>query len=295
MTPVGDFDIYLAVDWSGAKGAAHKGIAVAGAMPGEGAPVLISPPEGRYWSRRGVLAYLRSAMASGKRVLAGFDCSFSLPHMPGVGFFPGLGPGPEDAAGLWALIDGICEGAEDLYAGPFVDHADFRPYFRRVGEIGARFSPRLRLTESACAAQGLGRAVSSFHLIGANQVGLGSLAAMRFLHHLRAAEPQAAIWPYARVESARLVVLEIYTRLFLTAAGVPIVKIRERAALTRALAVLGSRAALGDEPFDDHASDALVSVAGLRAVVQGDNRDLWQPQGLDAELAKREGWTFGVR
>jgi hypothetical protein len=57
-------------------------------------------------------------------------------------------------------------------------------------------------------------------------------------------------------------------------------------------------AAFGSEPhaplvrYDDHATDAILSAAWLRAV--GHRADLWNPPGLTEELARTEGWTFGV-
>jgi hypothetical protein len=306
MMPVsGHFDLFVAIDWSGARGAAHKGLAVAAARPGNAAPQLIAPREGRYWSRAGVLDYLRAEAAQGQRLIAGIDCSFSLPHDVTGGFFPASASSPEDAAGLWALVEETCAGDEDFYAGKFVEPAAYGDYFMRVGAKGKHFSRALRLTESQCAVQGLGRAVPTFNLIGANQVGLASLAAMRMFHHLKQLAPETVIWPFANPDlgsaPARLVLIEIYTRLFLTLAGAPYRKIRERAELEAALSALGSGTPLvsdkqaGDDKLDDHATDALVSAAGIRALVQRGDPAIWQPRLLDSGLAQREGWTFGVR
>jgi hypothetical protein len=58
------------------------------------------------------------------------------------------------------------------------------------------------------------------------------------------------------------------------------------------LEALGSAPArLGFEP-DDHQTDALVTAAGMRALA-ADPR-AFAPAGLTAELARTEGWTFGV-
>lgn len=70
-------------------------------------------------------------------------------------------------------------------------------------------------------------------------------------------------------------------------------KLRDPAALDAALAVLGSAAHLPITRYDDHATDALLSAAWLRTVA-GDAA-LWAPPGLTAEVARSEGWTFGVR
>ena len=49
------FAAFVAIDWSGAKGRRHKGIAVAEAR-GDGAPRLVRP--GQVWSREEVLRWL---------------------------------------------------------------------------------------------------------------------------------------------------------------------------------------------------------------------------------------------
>jgi hypothetical protein len=49
------FESYVAIDWSGAKGRRHKGIAIAEAR-GVAAPRLVRP--GHVWSREEVLDWL---------------------------------------------------------------------------------------------------------------------------------------------------------------------------------------------------------------------------------------------
>jgi hypothetical protein len=88
-------------------------------------------------------------------------------------------------------------------------------------------------------------------------------------------------------------VVEIYTRIYLRRAGLPGTKLRSRAELNVALKALGSAPArLRFEP-DDHQTDALVTAAGMRALAASDPR-AFAPQGLTPELARTEGWTFGV-
>ena len=53
------FERFAAADWSGAKGARHKGIAVAICGVGEEAPMLVPPPGG-ICSRQAVLGWLRA-------------------------------------------------------------------------------------------------------------------------------------------------------------------------------------------------------------------------------------------
>jgi len=42
----------------------------------------------------------------------------------------------------------------------------------------------------------------------------------------------------------------------------------------------------------DHVGDALISAAGMRAIAAEPR--WWSPKGLTPELARTEGWTFGV-
>jgi hypothetical protein len=71
------------------------------------------------------------------------------------------------------------------------------------------------------------------------------------------------------------------------------VKLRSRSELNRALKGLGSPPArLRFEP-NDHQTDALVTAAGMRQLATTEPR-AFDPHGLTAEIARSEGWTFGV-
>ena len=88
-------------------------------------------------------------------------------------------------------------------------------------------------------------------------------------------------------------VVEIYTRIYLRRAGMPGTKLRTRADLNRALKGLGSPPVrLRFEP-NDHQTDALVTAAGMRALALSEPR-AFAPGGLTPEIARGEGWTFGV-
>jgi hypothetical protein len=88
-------------------------------------------------------------------------------------------------------------------------------------------------------------------------------------------------------------VVEIYTRIYLRRAGLSGVKLRSRSELNRALKGLGSPPArLRFEP-NDHQTDALVTAAGMRALACGEPA-AFNPEGLTPEIARSEGWTFGV-
>ena len=70
-------------------------------------------------------------------------------------------------------------------------------------------------------------------------------------------------------------------------------KLRSRSALNRALKGLGSPPArLRFEP-NDHQTDALVTSAGMRQLALTEPR-AFDPEDLTPEIARTEGWTFGV-
>ena len=105
MTPV--FDHFLAIDWSGAKGERHRGIALAIAAAQGGPPVLVKPPP-RGWSRSAVLALLREALPPA--TLVGVDLGIALPFADCSAYFPGWDRSPSDAKSLWAMVDDMCIG-----------------------------------------------------------------------------------------------------------------------------------------------------------------------------------------
>lgn len=289
------FDHFLAVDWSGAKGLRHKGIALALTDADGGAPVLVEP--GRGWSREDVLAILREDLP--RNTLVGLDLGISLPHVDCGAYFPSFDASPADAKDLWALIDDICAGEQDLGAGNFVDHPDFAPYFRRHGgREGEHFRcddavhgrGRFRITEHAQAELGC-KPYSNFNLVGAAQVGKSSLTGMRMLHRLDGRVP---VWPIDPLPQDGSVVVEIYTALAALEAGRSSSrsKIRSYEDLNLGLSTLGSAPVSSSGAIDDHSSDALLTAAWLRAVANEKPR--WQPTGLSRELARTEGWTFGA-
>jgi hypothetical protein len=284
------FTHHAAIDWSGASGHRHKGLAVALIGAGDEAPALIRP--GHIWSRQEVLEWV--VHESPPETLIGFDLGQSLPFADTGAFFPGWDDSPATARDLWALVDRLCADEPDLGVGAFVDHLEASRHFRRHGGRAGDLFPagrgRMRVTEHAQARAGC-QPTSNFNLVGASQVGKGSLSGMRLFHRL----PRGiAVWPMDPVPAHGRVVVEIYTTIAAMAAGraASRSKIRTQGDLARALAALGCTWTTPEGPVADHAADALVTAAWLRMV--GARQDLWHPPALTAQLAQTEGWTFGV-
>ena len=279
------FAAYVAIDWSGAKGRRHKGIAVAEAL-GESAPRLILP--GHVWSREEVLRWLLKRAAK-EPTLFGFDFSFAPPLIERGEYLPGETGVPKTAREFWAYVDSRC-GDEDLGAASFLEQVH-RPhfYFGIADGVKADFV-RFRQCDARLNTQGGRKTASAYDAIGAAQVAKASFSGMRFLRRL---DRKIAIWPIDPLPDHGSVVVEIYTRIYLRRAGMSGTKLRSLAALNLALEGLGSPSVrLRFEP-NDHQTDALVTAAGMRQLATAEPR-AFDPIGLTSEIAETEGWTFGV-
>ncbi|MFL6727847.1 MAG: hypothetical protein ACJ8FS_15230 [Sphingomicrobium sp.] len=279
------FAAYVAIDWSGAKGKRHKGIAIAEAR-GEAAPRLVRP--GHIWSREEVLAWLLKRAAK-EPTLFGFDFSAAPPIVERGEYLPGEPDVPKTARELWAYVDRVSTD-EDLGAASFLEIAHRRHFYFGIADgVKAGFM-HFRQCDARLNAQGGRKIASAYDAIGAAQVAKASFSGMRFLHRL---DGNVAIWPMDPLPEHGSVVVEIYTRIYLRRAGLTGVKLRSRAELNRALKGLGSPPArLRFEP-NDHQTDALVTAAGMRRLALTEPR-AFDPEGLTPEIARTEGWTFGV-
>lgn len=228
-------------------------------------------------------------------MLIGFDFSAAFAFADHGAYFPEWGESPGDLPGLWALVERICSADPHFEAHSFLAHPEARRHFRHAkGDTGDRFEPgtgRLRLVERHQRATGQAASVSNFNLVGAAQVGKASLSGMRLLHRLRGRIP---LWPLDPVPARGPLLVEIYTSLAARAAGVAAgrSKIRDGAALDCALAALGSPETGMRGALSDHASDALLTAAWLRAIAP--QPKFWSPDPLGDKIARTEGWTFGV-
>jgi hypothetical protein len=280
------FTRFAAIDWSGAKGKRHKGIAIALADTGDGAPKLLRPDH--VWSRVEVLDWLL-AMADEAPTLFGFDFSFAPPIAERGEYLPGEPGIPSSARDFWAYVDRRCDD-EDLGASSFLERTHRRHFYFGIADgVKARFM-HFRQCDARLNAQGGRKTASAYDAIGAAQVAKASFSGMRLLHRL---DGRVAIWPMDKLPERGSAVVEIYTRIYLRRAGLRGTKLRSRAQLNFALKALGSRPArLRFEP-NDHQTDALVTAAGMRALALAEP-SAFGPEGLTAGIARTEGWTFGV-
>jgi len=286
------FTHFAALDWSGARGERQRGIALAVAS-GAAAPELVRP--GHIWSRAEILAWLEDMAASSADMLIGFDFSAAFAFADQGAYFPGWDHSPAGLPALWELVEALAAADPHYAVGGFLAHPEARRHFRHGrGDVGDMFAPgagRLRVVEQHQRATKQAASVSNFNLVGAAQVGKASLAGMRLLHRLSGRIP---LWPLDPVPAKGPLLVEIYTSLAARAAGVPPgrSKIHDGEALDAALAVLGSPPARIAGPVSDHASDALLTAAWLRVIAA--ESAPWSPSPLTDNLARTEGWTFGI-
>lgn len=280
------FTHFAAIDWSGAKGRSHPGIALAICEAGDAAPVLVDPP-GRAWSRTEILEWLRAR--ADEPLLVGFDCSFSPPIIERGAYLPGEET-PVTSRAFWAYVDAASPDM-DLGAASFLENRRGRHFY-----LGAADGPKagfihLRASETQYKASGGHKPASLYDAIGAAQVAKASFACMRLLHHIDTAIP---IWPFDPVPAKGAMIVEIYTSIAARAAGKRkgLSKFRDGETLDVALAVMGSKPHVPLERYTDHATDAILTAAWLRA--NAGRADLWHPPGMTDDIAQREGWTFGV-
>jgi hypothetical protein len=279
------FTSFVAIDWSGAKGRRHKGIAIAEAQ-GDAPPRLIRP--GHIWSREEVLHWL-FRRAEREPTLFGFDFSFAPPIVECGEYLPGESNVPKTAREFWAYVDSK-SGDEDLGSASFLEHVHRRHFYFGIADgVKANFM-RFRQCDQQLNRQGGRKTASAFDAIGAAQVAKASFSGMRLLHRLHG---KVAIWPMDSLPEHGSAVVEIYTRIYLRRAGMPGTKLRTRAALNQALANLGSKPVRLRFQPNDHQTDALVTAAGMRELARNEPR-AFAPSGLTRELARTEGWTFGI-
>ena len=279
------FDTFVAIDWSGAKGKKHKGIAVAEARRGTGAPLLVRP--GHVWSRTEVLNWLLEK-ADDEATLFGFDFSFAPPFIERGCYLPGEAGLPDDAKSFWSYVDRVSL-SEDLGAADFLETLHRRHFYFGIADGVKADFVFFRQCDAALNRQGGRKTASAYDAIGAAQVAKASFAGMRLLNRLSGTIP---VWPVDPLPATGSAVVEIYTRIYLRRAGTDGRKLRNSGDLDLALMGLGSKPARLAFVPTDHQTDALVTAAGMRNLIA--DPAAFAPVALTPDIARTEGWTFGV-
>ena len=273
----------VAIDWSGAKGKRHKGIAIAEARAGT-PPRLVRP--GHVWSREEVLDWLVREAAR-EPTLFGFDFSFAPPLIERGSYLPGEAV-PTNAREFWAYVDERCED-DDLGAASFLEIAHRQHFYFGIADgVKADFI-FFRQCDQRLNELGGRKTASAYDAIGAAQVAKASFSGMRLLHRFPKTLP---IWPIDSLPDEGSAVVEIYTRIYIRNAGLSGKKIRTTAELNQALVALGSSPVKLRTTPTDHQTDALVTAAGMLAHLA--NPRAFDPPGLTPQIARSEGWTFGI-
>ena len=273
----------IAIDWSGAKGRRHKGIAIAEARPGA-APRLFRPSH--VWSRAEVLRWL-VAEAAKEATLFGFDFSFAPPLIDRGSYLPGEDV-PTNAREFWAYVDQRCDDP-DLGAASFLEAAHRKHFYFGIADGVKADFVHFRQCDQQLNRLGGRKTASAYDAIGAAQVAKASFSGMRLLHALDGRVP---IWPIDPLSLGESGVVEIYTRIYIRNAGLSGKKIRTSAELNLALAALGSPPVKLRMTPTDHQTDAMVTAAGMLAHLAHPHS--FEPPGLTPQIARTEGWTFGI-
>ncbi len=287
------FNVFVAIDWSGARGPRLPGLQMACCRPGSSAPRLLRPKTERHWTRTSVWQTVTAEARRNGPVLAAFDMGLGLPFVDHRMFFPGLTAAPRTARQLWQAVDRYSGDAPDYYAGPFCHPpSPFARYFNAPGYRGDAFdSSRQRLTEQIC--QKWTRPSSVFNGVGAGSVGMGSLAGMRLLHHIRKPRDlRVAIWPFDSLAGADIVVVEMFPRLYPIQGGLNPKEWWAPSFLPSILRHYGVRSQRAWPTHTEDEVDALFSAAAIRDLSKRPN--VWQPTAMTRSATTHEGWIFGV-
>ena len=217
------FDLFIGIDWSGAKGEFHRGIQVA-STNSSSLPQLISPPHKKGWSRQSVIGYLLSMKSQGYHILAGIDFAFSHPFGD-IGYYPDSEYAPSSAQELWALLDSVNHDQDFFYGGGIWGHADLRRYYNAPknrdgsGGRGDLFQSRRRLTENIAASLNKRSPSPTFNCVGPAGVGTEVLPGCGYcitftIKHLFGHSMICLVMEWVRS------LVEIFPALYFTMAGI---------------------------------------------------------------------------
>jgi len=284
------FDAFIAIDWSGAKGARQRGIAVATALPSADYVILDRCGSGA-WSRLELLEWLQNELRRYERALVGFDFAFSFPYDEALGYLAGKCRDVENHLSLWKLVDSLSESIDsrNFYGAGIIDHKTYSSlFFRGKRKTSNDWREINRQTEKACPQQ----PSCIFRLVPYQRaVCKASLAGMRFLNALKAREgDRVAVWPFERSYAAHTVV-EIFPTIFRDEQYGTRDKVEGRKLNFDVSIRHGEkRHRANSKELGSDDTDALISAFGLKQLAKSG----WQPKSVDHRVISREGWIAGV-
>jgi hypothetical protein len=282
---------FIGIDWSGAEYPEKSGaISISLCKSGDGAPCLVGQSPSRLDVFNFILAEAKKDFIS----FVGIDCNLGLQMYVAKKMFGA----DADIFSIWRDVDSVCQDDSNFYARKFWTHKNYSHFFWVEGAKPAWFNQDLkRQTEHAVSNMNLGNPESPFKLIGPKQVGKGGLSGMRLVFNLKKMlGDKISIWPFEKVSSkTKVVIAEIYPRLFWTTAGVKNQKINDVIILNQALQFFGSKKVSQVTELSDHNTDAIITSVGIRNIIQSNgNRNYFQVPKQYQEFAKLEGWIFGI-
>jgi hypothetical protein len=288
------YERVIGIDWSGAGSSRGQEIYVAEATAQDPSRVLSAV---RAADRAAVEAFLRGEplelarawsgwpapepLAATETALVGLDFAFGFPRQFTL---PSAGP-----AWSWESLAAWCirlDGEEDL-SKAIRAHPEAVKQFR-VGSGGSSAVMYLRTTEERLRELGR-RPASVFNLVGAQQVGAGSIRGIPILARLRR-DRVAAVWPFDEPASREVTVVEAFPRLWLTA-GLGKQHPSRRIKQVRDWKKAGIRFENDSELVTVASADAMDAVAA--AIGLATAPALTTLANLPPEAA-REGWIAGV-
>ncbi len=228
------------------------------------------------------------AEAAKEPTLFGFDFSFAPPLIDRGSYLPGEDV-PTNAREFWAYVDEMSDDP-DLGAASFLETAHRKHFYFGIADGVKADFVHFRQCDQQLNRMGGRKTASAYDAIGAAQVAKASFSGMRLLHWIDG--NPFAIWPMDDLRDGQSAVVEIYTRIYIRNAGLPGKKIRTTGELNVALAALGSPPVRLRKNPTDHQTDALVTAAGMLAHLA--HPQAFDPPGLTPDIARTEGWTFGI-
>lgn len=289
------FERFIGIDWSGAK-KPGRGIQVAQCFSGKNFPEIINNRKQQNWRRKDIIDWLAELHHDGQRVLVGFDFAFAYPYCDKGAYFPEHKRSPKTVDALWKTIDAICHDSIDFYGGPFYKPQDamFGEYLHYPLKKGKRYEDRFRKTDASCKKIKGCVPASVFKCLGAASVGIGSIAGMRMLHHIKThLNKDFQIWPFEKENNGRSVIVEIYPTLFYRLSGQNTRNWQNHETVNKALKYFGSDPLPSDLRVElKDQIDAIISAAPIRHLAN--NPNTWYRAELKECARVYEGWILGV-